>query len=171
MYPKYTYVPCNKNSVFSHNCPTYKKADSNTHSLTQPEQAKMSRLYLSNILVQAVSLYSDSGKHSKLYSQPSKHEKLFRVYMAKGKSSDLIGEHSRDTRSSFRTYSRKLENGPNVWPLSSLTWNNILEAIINIVESEKKHNRRGKSCQKQREIHSHRHCHWLRTRKMIHSCY
>lgn len=53
--------------MFARNCPTCEKADNNSYSQTQPDQAKMSRHGLSNFLAQAVSLYSDSEMHSKLY--------------------------------------------------------------------------------------------------------
>ena len=74
-------IPCDDNRTF----PAWGKADydisvvskqltcaqtiSQTQEIsqTQTEQARMSRLCLSNIFVQAVSLYSDSEKHSRQY--------------------------------------------------------------------------------------------------------
>ena len=50
----------------------------------------MSRLCLSNNFVQAVSLYSDSEKYSRLCSQPSKHGKIIRSSSANEKTYNLI---------------------------------------------------------------------------------
>ena len=55
---------------------------------------------------------------------------------------------SRVPKSHFRTYSRKLENGPYVWPLSILTWKNVLDQNKVIVEDEKANNRKDEYCQK-----------------------
>ena len=71
------------------------------------------------------------------------------ICMANEKTYNLVVYYRGTKRVFIRTYSRKLENGPYVWQLSSLiTWKNVLDALKNTVEGEKTEYRRGKSCQK-----------------------